>query len=274
MWRNRVLALAFVGACLGLLRWLAPAPAERAEWLSLVALPLGYGHVAGAAAFARARRHPSRETRPARWLHSAFVGSSVLTLFAAYAWALRSPALQPFVLTPFLLLFAWHIAENDLALGRAYRSGLRLGPVPRAPRPHAIALALATGVAIVAFSTREGALFGRVYFGATLIPVQPWLTLDELSSAFVLYHTLSWLFYFEDRVRALRRTAAPKAVRLRRRVLSFHLVPLALGALLYLWAPAVHLFFGSPAIYFFWSALHSLDTALVRGLEPRTAAAA
>jgi hypothetical protein len=273
MWRNRMLALAVVGACLGLLRWLAPTPAERAVWLYLVAFPLGYGHVIGAAVFARSRLPRSREPRPARLLRTAFVGSSALTLFAAYVWALRSASLQPFVLTPILLLFAWHIVENDLALSRAYRSEMRLGPVARAPGQHAISLAVAAGVGLLAFSTREGALFSRVYFGEALVPVQAWLTLDELSAAFVLYHTLSWLFYFEDRVRAQRRTSAHEAVRLRRRVLSFHVVPLAVSALLFLWAPAVHFFFGAPPIYFFWSALHSLHTAVVRGLEPRAAPA-
>lgn len=273
MWRNRGLTLAVVAACLGLLRWLGPTPAERAVWLYLLVFPLGYGHVIGAAVSARSRIPHAREPRPARLLHNAFVGSSALTLFAAYVWALRSASLQPFVLTPILLLFAWHIVENDLALSRAYRNGMRVGPVARALRQPAITLAVAAGVGLVAFSTREGVLFSRVYFGGAFIPVQAWFTLDELSAAFVLYHTLSWLFYFEDRVRAQRRTSAPEAVRLRRRVLSFHVVPLAVSALLYLWAPAVHFFFGTPAIYFFWSALHSLHTAVVRGLEPRAAAA-
>jgi hypothetical protein len=273
MWRNRVLALAAVTGCLGLVRWLAPAPAERAVWLYLVAFPLGYGHVVGAAVFARSRLPRSRDPTLTGLLRTAFGGTSALTLFAAYAWALRSPSLQPFVLTPILLLFAWHIVENDLALGRAYRDSMRMGPVARAPRQHALALAVAAGVGMLAFSTREGALFFRLYFGESFVPVQAWLTLDELSGAFVLYHTLSWLFYFEDRVRVQRRTAAREAVRLRRRVLSFHVVPVALSALLYLWAPGVHLFLGTPAIYFFWSALHSLHTAVVRGLEPRAAAA-
>ena len=273
MWRNRVLALAVVVAFLGLLRWLAPAPAERAVWLYLVALPLGYGHVVGAAVFARSRLPRAREPRLARLLRSAFVASSAFTLFAIYAWTLRSASLQPFVLTPLLLLFAWHIVENDLALGRAYRDEMRVGPVARVPREHAITLAVAVAVGLVAFSTREGVLFSRVYFGGAFVPVQAWLTLDELSSAFVLYHTLSWLFYFEDRVRAQRRTSEPEAVRLRRRVLAFHAVPLAISALLYLWAPAVSLHFAAPAIYFFWSALHSLHTAWVRGLAPGPAPA-
>ena len=69
---------------------------------------------------------------------------------------------------------------------------------------------LTAGVGLAAFSTREGALFSRVYFGAALVPVQPWLTLDELTAAFLLYHTLSWLLFFEDRVRALRRSSVAR----------------------------------------------------------------
>ena len=269
--RNRALALAIVAAFLGLLRWLAPAPAERTVWLYLVALPLGYGHVIGAAVFARSRRRRSRGPRAERLLLAAFVSSSVLTLFAAYGWAVRSAALQPLVLTPILLLFAWHIVENDLALGRAYRNEMRLGPVARGSRSHSIAFALAAGVGLVAFSTPEGAQFSRAFFGRALLPVQPWLMLDELSAAVVLYHTLSWLLYFEDRVRVLRRSSTLEAVRLRRRVLAFHAVPLAVNAMLYLWLPPVHFYLAAPAFYFFWSAIHALHTAGVRGLEPRPA---
>ena len=137
MSRNRVLALAVVGAFLGLLRWLAPAPAERAAWLYLVALPLGYGHVIGAAVFSRSRAPRSQGRGRSRLLLAAFVGSGLLTLALAYTWALRSTALQPFVLGPILLLFGWHIVENDLALGRSYADGLRLGAGDaqrRAPR--------------------------------------------------------------------------------------------------------------------------------------------
>jgi len=273
MWRNRMLALALVSAFLGLLRWLAPTPEERAVWLYLIALPLGYGHVIGAALFSRSRRRSSGEQGASRLLFAAFVGSSLLTLLLVYAWALNSTALQPFVLAPILLLFGWHIVENDLALGHAYREELRLGPVPRSVGLHAAAFLFTACVGLVVFSTREGALFSRAYFGAALVPVQAWLTLDELTAAFLLYHTLSWLLFFEARVRALRRTAASKAARLRRRVLAFHLVPLVLNAALYLWVPAAHFYLAAPAFYLFWSALHSLHTATLRGLEPRAAPA-
>ena len=125
MSRNRMLALAIVGAFLGLLRWLAPAPAERAVWLYLIALPLGYGHVIGAAVFSRSRSQATRGAREARGCcSSAFVGSSLLTP-ARSSTPGRSArtTLQPFVLGPILLLFGWHIVENDLALGRSYADG-------------------------------------------------------------------------------------------------------------------------------------------------------
>jgi len=273
MSRNRVLALALVAAFLGLLRWVAPAPAERAVWLYLVALPLGYGHVIGAAVFSRSRSGRSRAAGRSRLLHSALIGSSLLTLGVAYTWALGSTKLQPLVLGPVLVLFGWHIVENDLALGRAYAAGLRLGPVERGARHHAIALLLTAGVALAAFSTREGALFSRVYFGAALLPVQAWLTLDELSAGFLLYHTIVWFLFFEDRARALRQRSAAEAVRLRRRVLAFHGVPLLLNAALYHWLPSAHVYVAAPALYFLWSSLHAIHTAWVRGLEPRPAPA-
>ena len=48
------------------------------------------------------------------------------------------------------------------------------------------------------------------------VPVQTWFSLDELSAAFLLYHTLVWLLFFEDRVRALRKaSAAESSVRMR-----------------------------------------------------------
>jgi hypothetical protein len=269
MGRNRVLALWVTGAFLGGLRWLAPEPAQRAAWLYLVALPLGYGHLIGAALFARSRRWDPRAPAASRWLLRAFVAWSLFTLFAAYLQALRSASLQPWVLAPILVLFGWHIAENDLALGRAYREGLRLGPVARAVAHHGIAAVLTAGVGLAAFSTREGAVFSRAYFGAALVPPQGWLTLDELTAGFLLYHTLSWWLFFEDRVRSLRTSAPAQAARLRRRVLAFHAVPLGINAVLYLGLPALHVYVAAPAFYLFWSSAHTLHTAWVRGLAPR-----
>lgn len=269
MRRNRVLAVLIVGAFLGLLRWLAPGPDQRIAWLYLIALPLGYGHLFGALVFAR-RRMPGwswHGESPA--LLRALIGSSVSTLLVAYTWALHVPALQPLVLGPMLMLSAWHIVENDLALGRAYRNDLRLGPVTRAANHHGIALALTVGLSVAALSTREGLGFAHVYFGRALVPVQSWFSLDELATGVLLYHAVSWLLFFEDRARALASRSAGEPARLRRRVFALHGVPLALNAALYLWLPTIHFYVAAPSLYLFWSALHAIQTATARGLEPR-----
>jgi hypothetical protein len=273
MLRNRLLALASVGAFLGLARWLAPASTERVAWLYLIALPLGYGHLIGAAVFSRSRGRRSQPSRASSWLAEAFVASSLLSLLALYAWALSVRVLQPWVLIPMLLLSAWHIVENDLALARAYRDELRLGALTRALRQHGIALAFTATVGIAALATREGAEFSRAWLGGGIDPRRRWLSLDELASAVLLYHAVSWLLFFEDRARALKPSAPGDAARLRRRVLALHAAPLALNAALYLWLPTIHSYVAAPALYLFWSALHAIQTAAVRGLEPRMAAA-
>ncbi len=273
MGRNRVRAVLVVGGFLGLLYWLSARPDERIAWLYLVALPLGYGHLIGAAVFSRSRTRRSRGPRGSGLLPSAFAGSSVLSLLAIYTWALHVPVLQALVLVPMLLLSAWHIAENDLALGRAYRSDLRLGPVTRSLRHHGIALALTAGVGLAALSTGEGASLSYAFFGGWIAPRQTWLTLDELASGVLLYHAVSWLLFFEDRARALRPRAAIEAARLRWHVFTLHAAPLALNAALYLWLPAVHFYVAAPSLYLFWSVFHALHTAAVRGLEPRMAPA-
>jgi hypothetical protein len=129
------------------------------------------------------------------------------------------------------------------------------------------------GVALAAFSTREGALFSRVYFGSVLLPVRAWLSLDELTAAFLLYHTISWLLFFEDRARSLQQQSASEAVRLRRRVLAFHLLPVPFNAALYLSLPVAYGYVAAPALYLLASALHAIHTAWVRGLEARPAPA-
>ena len=273
MLRNRLLALAIVGAFLGLLHAHARSPAERTAGLYLIALPLGYGHLIGAAVFARSRFRRARGPREAPWLAIALAAASVASLLALYVRALGSPALQPLVLVPMLLLSAWHIVENDLALAGAYRDALRLGAVTRALRRHAIALALPAGVVSAALATHEGALFSRAWFGCALVSPRAWLTLDELASGVLLYHAVSWLLYFEDRARALQARSAADATRLRRRVFALHAAPLALNAALFVWLPALHVYVAAPALYLFWSVLHAIHTAAARGFEPRRAAA-
>jgi hypothetical protein len=265
VWRNRLLAAGLVGLLLALMRLLAPQAIQRQEWLYLIALPIGYGHLLGAARFARSRRAAG----PSSLLTMAFGGASVLNLLVGYTWALHTPALQMAVLVPMLLVSAWHIAENDLALGRSYRDDLRLGRVPRAIRHHALAAAWTAGVGLLALSTRSGVHFAMLSFGGPAVPLQTAFTIDELATAILLYHAVSWILFFEDRARALPEVAAGH---LRKRLLWLHAIPLALNAALYLWVPAVHFYVAAPTLYLFWSVLHAFQTAFVRGLEPRACA--
>lgn len=263
MFRNRALALAGVGLLLAAMRSCALDSGPRA-WLVLVALPLGYGHLLGAALFASGRRGAAAVSP----LASVRGALGVLNLLGAYLWALRIPALRGAVLAPMLLISAWHIAENDLALGRSYREGLRLGPVPRGPRPHALALTLAAGMGLLALTTPAGAQFSMRELGGRVAPLQRAFSLDELATAVLMYHALSWILFFESRARALPRRPAR---RLRARLGWLHAIPLALNALLYCLLPALHVYAASPALYLFWSLLHALHTARRRGLEPARA---
>ena len=198
-------------------------------------------------------------------LTTAFVAVGVLNLLAAYIWALHAPSLQLPVLVPMLLVSAWHIAENDVALSRAYREGLRLGAVPQAARHHLLAAGWTAGVGALALSTPSGAQVALLHFGRVVVPTQAVFSIDELATAVLLYHAVSWLVFFEDRARALPAAAARQ---LRGRLLAIHAAPLCLNGALYLGLPSVHFDVAAPTLYLFWSVLHAVQTAYVRGLEP------
>ena len=265
VWRTRLLAAALVGLLLALIKLLAPQPMQRQEWLYLVALPIGYGHLLGAALFSRSRY----ATKPSSLLTTAFAAASILSLLAGYTWALHTPTLQMAVLVPMLLVSAWHIAENDLALGRSYRDDLCLGCVPRAIRHHALAAAWTAGVGLLALSTRSGVHYAMLNFGGPAVPLQTAFAIEELATAVLLYHAISWILFFGDRARALPEVAARQ---LRRRLLWLHAIPLALNAALYFWVPAIHFYAAAPTLYLFGSVLHAFQTAFARGLEPRAGA--
>lgn len=235
--------------------------APHADTLALVALPLGYGHLLGAALSSR-RRAAGLRAR-ARGVVAAVV---VVDLFVAYLWALRTPALRAPLLLAMLLASAWHIVENDLAMGPARRDGLRLGPLPRAPRRHVLALAFALAVALLALGTPGGARLALLHLGRVPVPLLSPLPLETLLAAVVLYHGVAWILFAAARARAL---PPPGRRRLRRRLLWIHALPLALGAALHAWLPQLHAYAASPALYLFWSLLHALQTARARGLEHR-----
>jgi hypothetical protein len=254
-----------VGLLLALMKLLAPLPLQRQEWLYLIALPIGYGHLLGAALFSRSRRAAG----PSSLLTMAFGGVGILSLMAGYTRALHTPTLQMVVLVPMLLVSAWHVAENDFALGRSYRDALRLGSVPRAIRHHALAAAWTAGIGLLALSTPTGVRYSMLHFGGPVVPLQTTFSIDELATAVLLYHAVSWILFFEGRTRALPEVAARH---LRKRLFWLHAIPLALNAALYLWVPAVHFYVAAPTLYLFWSVLHAFQTAFVRGVEPRACA--
>jgi hypothetical protein len=263
MQRNRLLPAFCVLGFVGLLRILEPHPASRAAWLYLVALPLGYGHLLGGLWFARRRLGSLVPHGVSRGLFTAFVLVSVANLLAAYSWALHVPAAAPLVLVPMLLFSAWHIVENDLALGRSYREGLALVPLQARARDNAAALGLTVLLGLAALLTPEGAAFGREWLGwrsGFLLP----FSLDELVTAVLLWHAASWVHLFLDRAREAARRSPREARLLRRHLLLVHAVPLALNALLFVLAPPLYVWVASPALYLFWSVLHAVQTALVR----------
>lgn len=261
--RNRAGSAACVIGFVALLRAIAPDPALREAWLYLVALPIGYGHLAGGLWFAGRQLRGLAPTGTQPWLWAAFLGVGALNLLAFYTWMLQQRGAAPHVLAPMLLLSAWHIVENDLALGRAYRSGLALPRLKTSARHQGAALGLTAAVGLAALLTPSGAAFASAWLGRDAPPIAPF-SLDELATAVLLYHAASWARFFWDRARRLARRDPRGARRLRQRLLLLHAVPLASNAAVYVLAPVAHLWLASPGLYLFWSVLHAVQTASVR----------
>jgi hypothetical protein len=179
--------------------------------------------------------------------------------------------------------------ENDLAISRAYKGGLRVGPLPRSRAHHAVSLGV-TGLVVVAGSWTESwreLASGLRWNAGVGEPVAPhsdpgsaalagWLDLPDLFVLVTLHHLLSWLILLADRVRALRAAGrGGEAASLSRRLVAVHLAPaLACGLLLSIPAArveSIHLFAFGPAVYLYWSVLHVVQTSWRRGLEPRGA---
>ena len=127
-WRNRAVTVSCVCAFLAITRILIEDPWLRAERQYLFVITLGYGHLIGAAVFARQRMADLVPGRFSGRLGGAAVGLGVLDLFVVYAWA-TNVSLAVFL--PLLVVSIWHIVENDLSLRRAYTGPMGLGRVPR-----------------------------------------------------------------------------------------------------------------------------------------------
>ena len=259
--RYRVVSLVAVAAFGCLLRGLVPESAARDGASYLAVITVGYGHLGGAAYFSLGRlRRPAGVSLP---LLALFAVGSVATLFAAWSWLANAGMafLSPYLLWIFFSLFAvstWHVIENDLALARAYRSGLRLGGLSRRAGDQLASLAATAAI---------------TGLGIHLVhSPSRWLSFGDLFTLVVLYHLVGWLVFFADRA---RRLGGRDRQQLLARLALVHLPPAALAGLLMSWAPPGltglrEIVFG-PGVYSFFALLHVLQTAWVRGCEERHA---
>jgi hypothetical protein len=161
---------------------------------------------------------------------------------------------------------AWHIFENDIALARARRKHAGVGPVPRTPGPHLLAIALGASLAVAMLATPIGSALAIRQLG--WLPASLPLSAIDLAAAVLMYHAISWLWFLVERS---RRLPYPEARRARRRLLWIHLAPLTANSVLFAAFPSAHQLVAAPSLYLFWSFLHALDTAWRRGLAPTSA---
>lgn len=258
---NRGVSFALVVGFIGLLHSVEPSPEARDRWLYLVALPMGYGHLAGALVSARGRLGLLLVRRPV-CLHWLLAASSILTLFASYGWVLQHGTLGPLVVAGLLGISAWHIVENDLALGDAYRNGLAMRRGGNEARRR---LEVSGGVGLLvmaALFTPEGGRYAVELSGFD--PLPPLLSVVDLATAVLLYHAVSWVFFFCDRA---RRSGGPGRHRILASLALLHAAPFVLNGACYLWAESVFSFLSMPTVYLFWSTLHAFQTSAVRRLR-------
>jgi hypothetical protein len=150
-WRNRLSAIALVLVVLAAFRLLVPDLRSRSDALHLFVLSFGYGHLLGAAVFSLARRR-SRRPSTSRAVALGFASTALLSLFTGSCLVL---AAYPMLVLPLLVVSTWHVFENDLLLGSAYASGLRIGPLPRSLELHALAVGLTALVVAVFVASLE-----------------------------------------------------------------------------------------------------------------------
>lgn len=285
-------------------RSLWPDPGERALAQYRMVTAFGYGHLIGAVTFAshRLRGWVPSDAPPA--LFWSFVVVSVAAAFAAYSLAV----VHHFELVLAMLAVSlWHTVENDEAICRSLRQGRAVGPLPRDGRrqievlavtffllalsgsllpdrvrnampwqeeaAHVIALlaVLLGGAALVRWRSITGLVVaGGALALPRLLPFLGWLEFADFFSAMTLYHLFGWLCVLSQRARDHGPDAS---ARLRYRLLVVHAPPIALCAATLLadggWGAAVRDLLFSPGIYLFWSVLHVVQTAAVRGVEAR-----
>lgn len=267
-WRSRVLCgLASVGLVASL-HAVAKGPDARARAIYFAVLSLGYGHFLGSLFFSRSRlaaRAPGNGPRLLGW---AFAGLGIATLFSIYTWMIH---VVPAGVYPLLTLAVWHTLENDLALARAYRGPLRLGPIRWGAHAQGRAVGWAVVIGLLAAAADPTLRLPG--------PLPAWITVADIFGVSSLYHLFAWLIFFFERMRAARRQGQIEAARRTRRRLLLTHVPM--GALCIGLTcidldslEVVRVLLLSPATYLFWSTLHVCQTARARFVTetPRFAA--
>jgi hypothetical protein len=149
-WRNRLVTAGLVVGCLGGFTLAWPDRDAREQALYLLVISVGYGHLIGAVVFGRRRLAALRPRSVASPLFWSLVVATTANVFVLYAWIGRSTSV---LFVPLLAVSVWHIAENDLGLARAYRHGLRLGPVGRGLTERVSALGITALVVALALAT-------------------------------------------------------------------------------------------------------------------------
>ncbi len=282
--RNRATSLALVTGFLVATHVWLPEAEVRSSVQYLFVVTLGYGHLLGAVAVPRSGCTSADSGSP-RILLASFRIVATLTGLAAYAWVIGR---MPGLVLPLLAVSAWHTVENDLAIGRGHANGWRVGPMPRTPGYHVLALGMTGCVVAVATWTEswreltgglgwtgpgaEASTAVSRHAGSALLA--GWFDLPDLFVLVTLHHLLSWLLLLAGRVRALRADGCRReATGLCRRLAVVHLGPALLcGTLLALPAEvtgSAHLFVFGPAVYLYWSVLHVVQTSWRRGIEAR-----
>lgn len=280
-----------------------PDPSERAVAQYRLVIAMGYGHLIGAVAFAS---HRLRNWVPAgvpEGLFWSFLLVGVAVAFSAYAVAVAN---HPQLVVVMLAVSIWHIVENDEAIRRSLRKGVAIGPLPRSgsrqlevlgvtclmvalsqsllpeearvgglwQEPVAAVLRGLAGMGGVALIVRRRVASGAIIVGAALglphlLPFLDWVHFSDFFSSVTLFHLFGWLLVLARRARLEGPTAS---ARLRFRPLQVHAIPAAVCAITLasetVWMVNLRDLLFSPGIYLFWSVLHVVQTACVRGIGP------
>jgi hypothetical protein len=274
--RIRVAAAAIAVLFLVATGLLCRDPIRRGTLQYLFVITLGYGHLIGGLVFSRARLAYLVPAGVSPLLFSAFVASSLATVFAGYAAVVFA---HPEAVVPILAISIWHVAENDRALVLGGGGGLAAFTMRRAFDPQVIATTLALGVLAAAllgpvagpFDTRPLETARRA-LGLPLRGIT-WFGFADLFASVTLYHLAAFLLHFRMRSKALHAAGADVAPR-GRRLFWVHAPPALLCAALLATpdprAVAARDFVFSPGIYLFWSLLHVAQTLAAR-VAPRPA---